>query len=270
MSKMPAAESGPSFETQACDIAILAGDGTPSWVLVNAVRRRFGPVPVIVEDKEPAVLFLRRRIRRLGVIAVAGQIAFIALARIARHFRRHEEQAIFARENLDPTPISSEVMRVSSVNETAALEVLRRLKPKVVVLSGTRVVSRRLLEGVTAVFLNVHAGITPRYRGVHGAYWALVEGEPENCGVTVHIVDAGVDTGAVVSQAPVRPSPADNYLTYPWLQLAAALPLLIAAIEDALAGRLVTVKPAEHGISRQFYHPTLWGYVWTGLRRGVW
>ena len=270
MSKLPAAESGPSFETQACDIVILAGYGPPSWVLVNAVRRRFGPVPVIVEGKEPAVLFLRRRIRRLGVITVAGQLAFIALARIASHFRKHEEQAILVRENLDPSSISSTVTRVSSVNETATLEMLRRLKPKVVVLSGTRVVSRRVLEGVKTVFLNVHSGITPRYRGVHGAYWALVEGEPENCGVTVHIVDAGVDTGGVVSQARIRPSPTDNYLTYPWLQLAAALPLLIAAIEDALAGRLATVKPAAHEISRQFYHPTLWGYVRTGLRRGIW
>jgi methionyl-tRNA formyltransferase len=127
---------------------------------------------------------------------------------------------------------------------------LRRLKPNVVVLSGTRVVSRPVLEGVKAVFLNVHAGIIPRYRGVHGGYWALVEGEPENCGVTVHMVDAGVDTGAVVSRARIRPLPTDNYLTYPWLQLAAALPLLIAAIEGALAGRLVTVKPAAHEISR--------------------
>jgi folate-dependent phosphoribosylglycinamide formyltransferase PurN len=270
MSSQPSAGSGASLETQACDIVILAGDGPPSWILVNAVRRRFGPVPVIVEDKEPAGLFLRRRIRRLGVIAVAGQIAFIVLARILSRFHKHAEQAIFARENLDPSPISGGVMRVSSVNDAATLETLRRLTPKVVVLSGTRVVARRVLEGVMAVFLNVHAGITPQYRGVHGGYWALVEGEPENCGVTVHVVDAGVDTGAVVSQARIRPLPADNYLTYPWLQLAAALPLLIAAIEDALAGRLVTVKPAGEEKSRQYYHPTLWGYVWTGLRRGVW
>jgi phosphoribosylglycinamide formyltransferase-1 len=270
MSNQPSAGSGHALKTQACDIVILAGEGPPSWVLVNAVRRRFGPVPVIVEDKEPTGLFLRRRIRRLGVIAVAGQIAFIVLARILSRFHRHAEQAIFARENLDPSPISGEVMRVSSVNDAATLDTLRRLTPKVVVLSGTRVVSRRVLEGVPAVFLNVHAGITPQYRGVHGGYWALVEREPENCGVTVHIVDAGVDTGAVVSQARIHPSPTDNYLTYPWLQLAAALPLLITAIEDALAGRLVTIKSADHERSRQYYHPTLWGYVCTGLRRGVW
>ena len=52
-----------------------------------------------------------------------------------------------------------------------------------------------LLEAVPAVFLNTLAGITPSYRGVHGAYWALVQRQPDACGVTVHLVDAGIDTG---------------------------------------------------------------------------
>jgi hypothetical protein len=48
------------------------------------------------------------------------------------------------------------------------------------------------------------------------------------------------------------------------------LPLLTKAIEDALSGRLLT-KPASAGVvSRQYYHPTIWGYLWSGLRRGVW
>ena len=49
--------------------------------------------------------------------------------------------------------------------------------------------------------VNVHAGITPRYRGVHGGYWALAERHPEWVGTTVHLVDPGIDTGAILAQA---------------------------------------------------------------------
>lgn len=47
--------------------------------------------------------------------------------------------------------------------------------------------------------LNVHSSLLPAYRGVHPVSWALVDGA-EVTGVTVHRVDAGIDTGAIVAQ----------------------------------------------------------------------
>lgn len=47
--------------------------------------------------------------------------------------------------------------------------------------------------------INVHSSLLPKYRGVHPVSWALVDGA-ERTGVTVHRIDAGVDTGAIVAQ----------------------------------------------------------------------
>ncbi len=47
--------------------------------------------------------------------------------------------------------------------------------------------------------LNVHSALLPAYRGVHPVSWALVDGAAET-GVTVHGIDAGVDTGPIVAQ----------------------------------------------------------------------
>ncbi len=47
----------------------------------------------------------------------------------------------------------------------------------------------------------MHAGITLRYRGVHGGYWALAEQHPEWVGTTVHLVDPGIDTGGILAQS---------------------------------------------------------------------
>jgi folate-dependent phosphoribosylglycinamide formyltransferase PurN len=252
------------------DILILAGDSLWTWALSNALLSHFGDIPIIVEKSQPAGPFWRRRVRQLGVITVTGQIAFGLAAKVLRLRQRRRQKEILIREKLNVTPRRSAVVRVSSVNDDRTIELIRQLAPKVVAVSQTRILSRRVLECIPAVFLNVHTGITPQYRGVHGAYWALANGDAANCGVTVHVVDSGVDTGPIVAQARIDPSLADNYFTYHWLQLAAARPLLIGAIQDALAGDLVTFKPASAVSSCHYYHPTLWGYFCTGWRRGVW
>jgi phosphoribosylglycinamide formyltransferase-1 len=110
-------------------------------------------------------------------------------------------------------------------------------------------------------------GITPRYRGVHGGYWALAEGNRDLCGVTVHRVDAGIDTGPIVEQIRVMPANEDNFVTYPYLQLAMALPMLQRAVETALRGEL-QCRPAG-GQSQLYFHPSIGEYLWNRLRRGV-
>jgi phosphoribosylglycinamide formyltransferase 1 len=238
--------------------------------MANALRQRFGDVPIILERRQSRALLLRHRIRRLGLLTVAGQVGFGLAAKALRPVYAQREQNILKREGLDATPIGEGIIHVPSANDHRTIEILRALAPKVVIVSQTRILARRVLESVPAVFINVHTGITPQYRGHHGAYWALVNGDHTNCGVSVHVVDAGVDTGAIIAQARITPSRSDNYFTYQWLQLAAALPLLIPAVENALSGRLVTSSPRSDVSSGHYYHPTLWSYVSSGLQRGVW
>jgi methionyl-tRNA formyltransferase len=124
------------------------------------------------------------------------------------------------------------------------------------------------LAAVAAPFINYHAGITPKYRGQHPAYWAQVESDRDNAGVTVHLVDEGVDTGAVLYQEPVSFSPSDNITTYQYVQMVTALPLFVRAIEDALKARL---RPQRVDLpSRKWFPPTLAQYLMNGMRHSVW
>jgi folate-dependent phosphoribosylglycinamide formyltransferase PurN len=142
------------------------------------------------------------------------------------------------------------------------------MDPKVVVINGTRIITERVLSATGAIFLNMHAGVTPLYRGVHGAYWALVSNDPEHCGVTVHVVDKGIDTGSIVAQAHIAPAPEDSFVTYPYLQLAAGLPLLEQAVREALGGNLRCL-PAPPGESRLWSHPGIIEYLRNRISSGV-
>ena len=48
---------------------------------------------------------------------------------------------------------------------------------------------------------NLHLSYLPWGRGAHPNAWALAEGHP--CGITLHLVDHGVDTGDILAQAEI-------------------------------------------------------------------
>jgi len=120
---------------------------------------------------------------------------------------------------------------------------LKRANPDVVVVNGTRIIAEKVLHSVPATFLNTHSALRPLYRGAHGGYWALVKKDRANCGVTIHVVDAGIDTAALFYPSRIEPGRADNFVTYPYLQLAAAIDLLRRAISEAANGTIVRLPP---------------------------
>ena len=248
-------------------IAMLTIDSESSWMVFDALDRAFGVEHVVVEEQVGGRTLLAARARRLGRLTAVGQAAFRLLIQPLIELRSRRRSRELVADIGSSRPAPERVTRVPSVNAPRTADILRRLDPRVVVVAGTRIIKDETLDAVRAPFINMHAGMTPRYRGVHGGYWALAQRDPEHCGVTVHLVDRGVDTGAVIAQARIEPGPRDSFATYPLLQTAAGLPLLVEAVRAALDGSLEPIR--VEGPSRQWYHPTAWGYVLTRIRHGV-
>jgi phosphoribosylglycinamide formyltransferase-1 len=57
--------------------------------------------------------------------------------------------------------------------------------------------------------INVHPSLLPAFPGAHAVTDALAAGVAET-GVTVHVVDEGIDTGRVLVQEPVAIAPGDD------------------------------------------------------------
>jgi len=78
------------------------------------------------------------------------------------------------------------------------------------VLAGfMRVVKEPLLHAFPGRILNIHPSLLPAFRGLEAWRQALESGVPE-AGCTVHLVDAGVDTGAILGQSRVPVLPEDT------------------------------------------------------------
>lgn len=252
-------------------LAVLGNRGMSTKAIVNALIDDFDVVGIVIESPPPATKIVMARIRRLGLSTVIGQLLFqIIVVPLLRVLSFHRRRELIKLENLrfDELP-QSLTYSVRSANAPDAISILQRLAPDVVVVSGTRILSEKVLTSINALFLNIHAGITPQYRGVHGGYWALAAGDRANFGVTVHILDCGVDTGTIIDQARLVPGAADNFTTYPLLQLGRGVPLLKDAIRRAVDRRvIVAAKPLSSSQSRLWSHPTIGEYL-KGLARGV-
>ncbi len=217
------------------EVVLLVVDNALCRIAAHSLAARFPDLEIIVEEHVPRLSLVRGRIKRFGLAHVAGQLAFIAFSRILRRAAAGRIAEIIAAAGLEPRwPSGAELIEVASVNGPDAIARLQQLAPKVVLVVGTRIISRKVLSSIAAPFINYHDGITPKYRGIHGG----------------------------------RPAAQDNYATFSYLQIAAALPLLERAAQDAIAGTLTPLKVDLP--SFLWSHPTLWGYVATGLRRGAW
>ncbi|ESY08247.1 formyl transferase [Mesorhizobium sp. LNJC399B00] len=250
-------------------IVIVTEGGPHIWAIVNAIADQLDPVSVILESPESKKQLLLGRARRQGWFSAIGQLGTMVLTRLGKRFFAGHAERLIADQKLETEPKPGQkIIHVSSANAADCLQAIADIRPGVVLLAGCRLLSRQTLAQMPCPVLNYHAGIAPKYRGMNGGYWALACGDLQNFGTTVHLVDAGVDTGGVLKQARGKPEPGDTISSYALRQAAFSRDICVEAVRGALDGKLVTIDPGLP--SKQWYHPTIWFHLWTGVRRGVW
>lgn len=241
-------------------IVFLASNCQSSSWVYNALKTGFSFEAAIIENPISKKTLIRARIKRIGFLQVLGQILFSAiivpLLKIKAKNRREELVKIYG---LDDSPVSnSNIVYVDSVNDDACKLKLEQLQPDIIVVNGTRIISKKILQCTHAIFINMHVGITPLYRGSHGGYWALHNKDTANFGTTIHLVDAGVDTGAIIKQVYTEPTMADNFTTYPTLQTAIGINALREALSAIFENNLLSFH--KEGKGKLYYQPTIWQY----------
>lgn len=94
--------------------------------------------------------------------------------------------------------------------EKALLQLLQEQQIDLIVLAGyMRIIGKTLLSHYSNRILNIHPSLLPSFPGLHGIKDAYEYGVKVT-GVTVHLVDDGVDTGPIIAQEPVMILPEDS------------------------------------------------------------
>ena len=86
------------------------------------------------------------------------------------------------------------------MRDGTALEILKKLKPDVIVVAAYgRILPKEILELPAYGCINVHASLLPRYRGAGPVQWSVINGE-KITGVTTMFMGEGLDTGDILEQ----------------------------------------------------------------------
>ena len=96
--------------------------------------------------------------------------------------------------------------------------------------------------------INIHASLLPRWRGAAPIQRALLAGDNET-GVSIMQMDAGVDTGPVYAQQPVRIGPADDAGTLHDRLADMGADLLLEVLTGLEHGRARAVPQAQTGVT---------------------
>lgn len=93
--------------------------------------------------------------------------------------------------------------------------------------------------------LNVHTSLLPRYRGAAPIQWAILNDDSET-GVTIMKMDAGLDTGGIVSEERTQITADDNAQTLHDRLATLGASLLVRTIPDYVTGKIVP-RPQPEG-----------------------
>jgi methionyl-tRNA formyltransferase len=107
--------------------------------------------------------------------------------------------------------------------------------PRLVVSHGYRIILRHdVLDRMPDRVINLHISLLPYNRGADPTLWSVLEDTP--AGVTIHYIDAGVDTGDVIAQRELRHAD-DDTLATAYAALQSELAALFCEQWTAIAAR---------------------------------
>jgi methionyl-tRNA formyltransferase len=162
---------------------------------------------------------------------------------------------------LTPPPIKSlaeeyglPVIQPPRLRQPDAIEQLHNWKPGVIVVAAFGQILRpQVLDLPPQGCINVHASLLPRWRGAAPIRAAILHGDSQT-GITIMRMDAGIDTGPILSQRAIPIEAGDNAETLGEKLARIGADLLIETLPGYLVGQ-ISPTPQEDGLAT--YAPML-------------
>ena len=170
-------------------VVLLTSDSLRHKAIAHVLAKQLDLALVITEKKSPS-------------IADTASLEKEDAAFIEQHFldRKNSEEEYFG-EYRD-FPSASELLEVKhgQVNSQKVIEAIEKAEPDYIILFGTSIIKKNLLNKYTGCIINLHLGLSPYYRGSATNLFPYYYNEPECVGGTIHLATSDVDKGAILYQ----------------------------------------------------------------------
>jgi methionyl-tRNA formyltransferase len=128
------------------------------------------------------------------------------------------------------------VFQPGNIKDPSFVEIFYKLNPEIVVVAAFgQILPKSLIDFPPLKCLNIHPSLLPKYRGAAPINWAIIHGETKT-GVTIMLMDEGMDSGDIVLQQQTRIDITETYGELHDRLAVSGAALLIEAIDRMAAG----------------------------------
>ena len=117
-----------------------------------------------------------------------------------RHFWEREKAENHYFETQDVPKINLMITSKENLNDEKSASFIKELQPDIVVIFGIGMIREPLLSVLPHETLNLHLGLSPRYRGAATLFYPFYFLEPNWAGATFHYITDSPDAGSIIHQ----------------------------------------------------------------------
>jgi folate-dependent phosphoribosylglycinamide formyltransferase PurN len=140
------------------------------------------------------------QIREHSIPPIPDGLGPVDAANWREHFNDREdaENKYFGEQKLPDVPL----LKVDrhTLNDSDSIDFVKRMKPDMAIIFGTGMVRDPLISNLPKDTVNLHLGLSPRYRGAATLFWPFYFQEPNFAGTTFHYIENSPDAGDIIHQ----------------------------------------------------------------------
>ncbi|HEU5069499.1 MAG TPA: methionyl-tRNA formyltransferase [Verrucomicrobiae bacterium] len=141
------------------------------------------------------------------------------------------------------------VLQPEKARDPGFIDQLAAWRPGLIAVAAFgQILPQRILDLPRFGCLNVHTSLLPKYRGAAPIQWAILNGDAET-GVTIMQMEAGLDTGPILSSERTPIAASDNAQTLHDRLARLGAALLVNTIPEFVAGNLSPRPQPAEGVS---------------------
>jgi folate-dependent phosphoribosylglycinamide formyltransferase PurN len=150
------------------------------------------------------------------------------------------------------TSLHFPLVMVGNQNSEKSVDCLRSWSPDLIIFAGGDILRKQVLDAPRLGIMNMHLGLLPEVRGMSTPEWSLLLNVP--LGITIHLMDAGIDTGPILRRYEFRDTDRCRTLADLRNRLIAFGIEKLAEVVIGLDRGILSVTPQPHIDSdRQFF-----------------
>ncbi|MGB0936509.1 MAG: formyltransferase family protein [Colwellia sp.] len=175
----------------------LTREGMARWIASFADLQA---VIVISENSNRLSARIKKEIKRSGILGFLDVLAFRLYYKfkLLRKDRQYEARTLHHIKQQYPS-ISDKtiIFHTDSPNSPETLAFLQKLEFDFTIARCKTILKQSVFSLARKGTFVMHPGVCPEYRNAHGCFWAMVNQDYDNIGMTLLKVDEGIDTGPV-------------------------------------------------------------------------